>query len=107
MRIRPGVRPILAMRTSGLGFGPGRATKPMRGQRASPAIAANLPRRVTRQDNILCASLLRTLVLTRVLARDLVLTQIFQSRTTQGIYLTQPQICVSSRNACIQSAPAK
>ena len=29
MRIRPGVRPILAMRTSGLAFDPGRATKPM------------------------------------------------------------------------------
>ena len=37
------------------------------------------PRRVTRQDNILCASLLRALVLTRVLARDLVLTPTFRN----------------------------
>ena len=78
---------FLPMRTSDLGFGPGRATKPMCGstrfscdrrQPASPGV---------NQDNILCASLLRTLVLTRVLARDL---------KSQLIYLTQPHVmCVS------------
>ena len=65
---------FLAMRTSGLGFDPGRlgpnlhvsmyAVQPTR-------FSCDLTRRVTRQDDILCASLLRTLVLTRVLARDL------------------------------------